>query len=132
VGRGLQQETVVVELNRSQRLEPETKGRLVDGEGELGLDTRPNVLELRACGSANRLFSQRRVTGNYSKEGPRRARFSDYIRRPTAGYGGARNWRENPVGDGGSILVHPFAPERHAPETPARKGIAPARGEHTP
>src|SRR6202035_4077095 len=60
VGRGFDEETVPVELQGTQRLEPDVVGGLVYGEGDLGLHPRPYVLELGAHGSVDPLLSQRK------------------------------------------------------------------------
>ena len=63
---------LLAQLERAQRLEPDLVGRLVDHERELGLDVRPNVLEVVAHGSVLRLLSQKRpnVTIERGPEGP--------------------------------------------------------------
>ncbi len=59
VRRGLDEQVVIVELDRAQRLEPDAVGGLVDDERKLGLHPRPYVLELVAHGSGSPLLSQR-------------------------------------------------------------------------
>src|SRR5664279_4782125 len=51
------QEALTVELERAQRLQPEVVGGVLDGQGELGLHPRPDVLELAAHGSVDWLLS---------------------------------------------------------------------------
>ncbi len=53
----VEQQPLLVELDGVQRLEPDAIGRLVDHERELGLHSRPYVLELLAHGSGDPLLS---------------------------------------------------------------------------
>jgi hypothetical protein len=59
VRRSFDQQRALGELDRAQRVEPHTVGRLVNDEGKLGLYSRPDVIELVAHGSVDPLLSWR-------------------------------------------------------------------------